>query len=533
MGRFIDDDAPAATSFQNDDAPVAVDAVPHELTLELTVTDPEVLAALSERSEGDDRDKFALTALRLGVIALRHAAGAVDAQTLRHEAERMVQDVEKLVTGNANELTTRITGELTAYFHPDSGRLTERLNRLVQHDGELSRLLAGFLDGESSRLACTLAKHVGENSPLLKMLSPQQKDGLLARVQESIAESLKKQHELILKQFTMDDPQSALSRCLAQLTDSNGKLRKELSADVEAVKNEFSLNNEQGALAQLVRRVEAANKAIAEQFSFDNEQSAINKLSKQIGDLVDGSTKFQEEVRRTLEVLQARRAEAARGTQHGVEFEQQVFEAIKPQVSAAGDLIECVGTTVGRIPRCRKGDHVLTLGPESAAPGACIVVECKEEARFTEADALAELKEARPNRGAQVGIFVFSKRTAPSSQPPVRRVGNDVLCVWDQEQPGSDVILTAAVSIARALVVRQKVEEAKKTQELSELEDSVNRIERSAKKLDEVETWARTIVSNGQKIGEHAKSMRDDFTKRVQVLRDVLESLKHEAEPDA
>lgn len=526
MAQFLDD-APASSSTAHDDSPAAAIFAPQdELSLHLLVRDPEVLAELSLRPEGRERNEFALTALRLGVIALRHASGTLDSGTLRKEAERMVQQVDKLVCGNASELANRINSELTAYFDPTSGKLTERLNRLVQNDGELSRLLSGFLDGESSRLSRTLAAHIGENSPLLRMLSPQQADGLLAQVRDSIGESLKRQHDLILRQFTMDDPQSALSRCLTQLTDSNGKLRKDLAADVEAVKNEFSLNNEHGALTQLVRRVEAANKSISDQFSFDNEQSAINKLSKQISDLVDGSTRFHEEVRQTLAVLQARKEEAARGTQHGVEFEQLVYTTIAPQVNAAGDRIDSVGTSTGKIPHCKKGDHVLILGKESAAPDERIVIECKEDTTYRESDALAELSQARPNRQAQVGIFVFSKSTAPPAQPPLRRVGNDVLCVWNKEDPTSDVILTAAISIARALVVRQKVEDEKKTQELTEIEDCVNRIEKAAKKLDEVETWANTIVSNGRKICEHAKSMREEFARRVEVLRSAIAALK-------
>lgn len=533
MGSMFDNLSATATGTLEVSLPTPAVEPLDEMHLQLRVRDPEVLAELTRHDPGRAREDFALTALRLGVIALRHASGALDGAALRVEAEKMVRDVDKLVCGKTNELAASVSQHLRSYFDPGSGMLAQRLHRLVTSDGELATLLSGFLDGESSRLARTLAAHVGESSPLLKMLSPQQADGLLARVQKAIAESLEGQKAHILKQFSLDDRQSALSRCLEQLTDCNGRLRKELAADVEAVKREFSLNNEDGALAQLVRRVEAANKAISDQFSYDNEQSAINRLSKQIGQFVDGSAQFHEEVRRTLAVLQTRKEEAARGTRHGVEFEQLVFDAVAPQVNSAGDLIEPVGNTTGSIRYCRKGDHLLILGPESAARGARIVIECKEDAAYTESAALAELKEARPNREAQIGIFVFSKATAPTAQPPLRRVGNDVLCVWDKEDPGTDVILTAAVSIARALVVRQRVEDEKKTQELSEIEDSVNRIEKSAQKLDEVETWANTITSNGQKIAAHARSMRDEFAKRVEVLRGVVAALKVEGEAAA
>ncbi|MCS7032493.1 MAG: hypothetical protein NZ561_00695 [Phycisphaerae bacterium] len=519
-----------AASRKEDEASAALQGT-EGLRLTLEIHDPECIAELQARPEGPQRQQYALTALRLGVIALRHASGAVDVATLRAEGERLISQVDKLVTGNANELVTRILGNLQEYFDPSSGKLIERLNRLVNKDGELSRLLAEHLDGETSRLARTLAQHVGDASPLMQMLSPQQKDGLLTRIQSSVAEALAKQAELILRQFSLDDRQSALSRCLEQLTDSNGKLRKDLAADVEAVRNEFSLNNEQGALAQLVRRVELASKSISDQFSFDNEQSAISRLSRQIRDLIEQSARFHEEVRRTLEVLRARKEESARSTRHGIEFEQVVFETIKPQVEAAGDLVERTGNSAGSVPHCKKGDILITLGAESAAPGARIVVECKEVERFRESQALEELKEARPNRGAQVGIFVFSKAVAPPGQQSLRRIGNDVLCVWDKEDPNTDIILTAAISIARALVIRQKLEDAQHSREIAALEDCVNRVEKSSKKLEEIETMAKTIAGHGQKILQNVIEIRQIVSEQVQRLREAIESLKADQEP--
>jgi hypothetical protein len=56
------------------------------IRLELVVTDAEVTRELSLRPEGRDRDEYARQALRLGVLALRQAAGALDAQTITREA---------------------------------------------------------------------------------------------------------------------------------------------------------------------------------------------------------------------------------------------------------------------------------------------------------------------------------------------------------------------------------------------------------------------------------------------------------------
>ena len=59
-----------------------------EVRLELNVRDPEVVQEISRYQDGPDREAFALSALRLGVLALRQATGAVDAASLRQEGER-------------------------------------------------------------------------------------------------------------------------------------------------------------------------------------------------------------------------------------------------------------------------------------------------------------------------------------------------------------------------------------------------------------------------------------------------------------
>ena len=45
------------------------------LYLHLSITDPEVVAALAEAGEGRDRQEFAQTALRIGVLSLKAARG--------------------------------------------------------------------------------------------------------------------------------------------------------------------------------------------------------------------------------------------------------------------------------------------------------------------------------------------------------------------------------------------------------------------------------------------------------------------------
>src|SRR5438876_2480226 len=111
--------------------------LPREIEIALTVRDPETVVELWRRGEGEPRETFALSALRLGVLALRQAAGAVDTATVRQEGERLVSSVRELLTERSNQMMERLATSLKQYFDPTDGQLPQRLDRLVKRDGEL------------------------------------------------------------------------------------------------------------------------------------------------------------------------------------------------------------------------------------------------------------------------------------------------------------------------------------------------------------------------------------------------------------
>src|SRR5580693_435966 len=146
-------------------------SVAQPVTLRLEVTDPEVLAELRHRGEGDEREQFALAALRIGVLALRSAAGQVDAATIREAGGVLVSEVRDLLSQRVTEMSERVGATLTQYLDPQSGALPQRLNALMRQDGELERLFRAQIGADDSQLARSLASHLGEGSPLFKLLS--------------------------------------------------------------------------------------------------------------------------------------------------------------------------------------------------------------------------------------------------------------------------------------------------------------------------------------------------------------------------
>lgn len=531
---------------------VESETLSNPLQLELSVRDPEVIAELRKYPEGTERDEFALSAMRIGVLALRQASGLVDANAVRLEGERLISSIRELLTGTTTSFLGNVASTLKSYFDPAEGHLPQRLDRLIKKDGELQSLLAQHLDGDESVIARTLAKHVGAESPLLRMLSPEEQEGVIAALTQAVQAALQTQREQVLRQFSLDDKDSALSRLISEMIGANGKLREDFAQDVQKLQREFSLDNEQGALSRLVTRVEKAQKTIADEFSMDNEQSALcrlvnlmetanstinnnltldnedsplcrlrRELTGIIERLEESNSEFQQEVKVTLETFKARREEAARSTRHGGEFEEAVGSVLQADAQKAGDMFESTGNKTGAIGYRKTGDHVIALGAESAAPGARIVIEAKEDKSYDVAKALTEIDEARRNREAQVGLFVFSKNTAPAGLEPFARHGKDIVVVWDRDDPDSDLYLRVGVSLAKALVVRERLAD-EKSKDLAAVKAAILTITTDAETLSQISTWAATVKRNGEKIGKKADRLKKRLIKHVSTLERYL-----------
>src|SRR5256886_17258658 len=139
---------------------------PDRIKLHLEVTDPEVVKELSRFDEGPDRDDYAVSAIRLGVLALRQARGEIDAGAIRREGERLVSEVKQELQAHASEVTGEIASALRQYLDPSTGALPQRLERLIKTEGELDSVLMRHLGGNGS-LGPTLGGHVRERRPLV------------------------------------------------------------------------------------------------------------------------------------------------------------------------------------------------------------------------------------------------------------------------------------------------------------------------------------------------------------------------------
>jgi citrate lyase gamma subunit len=492
------------------------------LVLNLVIDDPDVITDLKKRDEGRLRNSFAISALRIGVLALRQAQGSVDAEALKHEGQHLISSLSYELQLRVADIDRNIALVLKQYFDPKSGYFSERVERLVRKGGDLERVLRQQIgDGESSELARALARRVGESSPLMRRLDPQDAEGISRSIEKSVKDVLDAEQNRILREFSLDNEDGALTRVVAQLGVTNDKLKGDIEKQIShAIRDKLNL--------VLVE----TRQSIDNNLTLDNDKSALARLKKQLTDMLDviqtKNQRFQEDVSGKLASLVTRHQEEMRSTTHGVSFEEEFCIFLQREAQRAGDVFTAVGSKPGAIPRCKTGDAVIEVGAEAAAAGQRIVLEAKSSKKVSLADARQEIEEARRNRTASVGVFVFSKNTAPSGLQPFTRIDCDLFVIWDAADPSTDIYLSAAVSVAKALLFRQRVDESKSEGDVQGIELAVNILEKQLKGLEDMETWTSNIQSNGGKIAKEIVKIRETAKEQIERLRTCLDALRRE-----
>lgn len=507
--------------------------IPQSVYLEMNVTDPDSVREVIAHNPGRDRDEYALGALRVGLLSFKHARGQVDTDNVRREGERMVNEMGIKLDAYRGQLTDGVTNVLKEYFDPTSGRFQERVERLISKDGELEQILRRQVGADGSAMALALAAHVGEGSPIMNVLNPEESGGVVNAIRVSAEQVLQAESERILSEFSLDNKDGAMSRMVFELTEKNGKFTGDLTSKIDEAVKEFSLDKEDSALSRLVRKVETAQKIISNEFSLDNAGSALARLKDELMGVLnvhnEQNEAFQRDVTSALEAMKARRSESLRSTTHGIDFEAAVVEFVMREAEKTGDIPTFTGNTTGGIKNCKVGDATVELGPDCVAHGIKFVVEAKESSSYDLRKAMSEIELARHNRGAGIGVFVFSKTTAPQNQESIFRIGNDVFVIWDSEGLDSDVILKTALSLAKALCVRESTSRLAEAAEFHTIDIAILAIEKEARRLDEMRRWTETIKSNSGKILEEVRKMADGLESQVSLLRDAMAGLESQS----
>ncbi len=466
----------------------------------------------------------------MGVLALQQVQGQLDAQTVRGELDAMLRELRSGLDRHRDTLNERLGEILRGYFDPDDGRFAERVEKLTHADGELASIVRAQVAGDGSALVKTLSEHLGPESRIMRLVDPANAEGLLGRIGGLVAEELRGQSEAILGEFSLDNKNGALARLVDEIVCSHGNAAEGLQKRIDSVVKEFSLDDEGSALSRLVQQVRQAQLQITSEFSLDGEESALARLRREWLDVArqqnEAIGKLTETVTAELRALQARRDESLRSTAHGNDFEAELWRYVSRESERAGDVCTHTGHSTGAIRHCKVGDVVIEIGPEHQAAGSRIVLEAKEDAGYDLGDILAEIDKARRNRNASVGVFVLSERSAGEGVPRFRRYGQDLVVIWDAEDPARDVYLDAALSVARALCQPQGAS-ALSDLDLQALDRAVREVERQIEGLDEVRRSAETIQNGSEKILNRVRIMTRNLRGAVDALDEGARCVRH------
>ena len=170
------------------------------------------------------------------------------------------------------------------------------------------------------------------------------------------------------------------------------------------------------------------------------------------GEMTEGFNKLNERIAALEASSSARAQERAKGTAKGGDFEDLLEGLLAEGARGAGDLLDRTAAETGSVIKSKKGDFVLTLDPAlTRGHDVRVVVEAKDRPMSLRA-IRDELREAKENRGAAVGLIVFTPAHAPAGIDPFTVMGGDVYCVVDPEAP-EPAFLAAAVRLARILAL--------------------------------------------------------------------------------
>lgn len=329
--------------------------------------------------------------------------------------------------------------------------------------------------------------------------------------------------------ISMRQQGETLTQKLNDWANEKGPLDQAISRASQQVGELLNPHLPHSPASLLLEKVRGELASVESQWSMDREDSAfrrLNSLMQQYRDTVKQDVELLFHELKALHMEQSiRKDEALKGTRHGAIFEEALVNRTTELCATAGHIVEPTGEVPGMIKNCKVGDLVITLSREHAAAGANVVIEAKQSKSYTLKKALEEIEIGRKNRSADVGIFVFSRNRAPESWPWFQRFENDLVVIWDAENPATDIYYEAALSVAFALCSRRRYQ-ADDLPDFIPMQQAVIDLEKQLLGCEEIIKLSGTIRSNAEKITKRAEIMQAEAGDKIADLHRCLDQLR-------
>jgi hypothetical protein len=517
-------------------------------TVEASITDsrPEIVTTLLPLTDAQRRG-FVTDAWTIGLRAIMNAHRHAEEARLADVGKSILSDVDRELQDYVTRQRDLLVEILKRYFDPNDGQVAVRIEGFLKDGGDLTRAMEKYLAPEHGALARTLARELGENSPLLKRPSPTDNEGIVHVLETRIGQVLEQNQSSLAKALDPLQEDGAVARFLGVLRHDLEQADDDRTKQLAAVTKALDANDETSLLSRLMRETQEAQRSVTRAMNPDEPGSPLAVLKSSVETLLEKHAKSQAEVmaglderqqkldqyiRESVARLEERRRGEARSVRGGATFQDDVLRFVQRTVQGAPVIVDNVGDVVGALSNRKVGDHVLKFGSESLYAGSALVIEAKHDASYSVPKALAELEIARPNRNAQVGLFVMSRSHAPVGFPQMARYGCDILVTWDAEDESTDPYLHAALILGLALAGRQQ--HPVDSGNVEALADIEHRINQELRRHETMRKLAERIRKDAEELGEELRKGDDKLGLLLRKAKDTLKALNVElAESEA
>jgi hypothetical protein len=524
------------------EAQLAVSLVSSEEIVAAEIRDRrhDTVALFGELAE-TQREQLAADAWSIGLRALANAHARAQEARLQDIGKELIGDIDRQLKAHVESQQQTIAAVLGRFFDPKDGQVSQRLASFVDDQGVLARLLDKYVAPQNSVLAQTLARQVGETSPLFKKLSPTDSEGLVKVLEAQLRKVMDDGYAELVRALDPLAEDGAVARFLRSLRDELKGADEDRAKQLAAALAALNANDENSLLSRLMRETTRARQAVLHAVNPDAPDSPMAIMKQTLATMLKDHARSQEEIlrrhqerqeqmdreiREALARLETRREEVQKSPSGGFDFEDAVIEFVGGALRHAPCVLEVTGNTTGARSRCKKGDGVVRFTSESAFSGAGVVFEAKRDASYTVQRALEELDAARANRNACAGVFVMARSHAPATFPSFSRYGQNVVVTWDDADRATDPYLHAAILLGLGLVTRgQQVGDQG---DIDALRDIEGRIEQELTRLDRMEKSTDQIRKHSDAIEDEIRKARKQLDLLVRKAQDTLKALNVE-----
>lgn len=497
----------------------------------------EVIARVTDMPLAEQR-WFAEEAWQIGARALLGARAYAEEAKLADVGRVLLDDVQSRLDEHLRAQDERLHAVLGRFFDPNDGQVTERLRAFVDDQGVLAKLLQSYLASDNSVLAQTLARQVGESSPLFKKLSPTESEGLVPVLESRIRQALELNRTELTRALDPFAEDGAMVRFLARLRKELGDSEHDRQQQLDTALRALDQNDENSLISTLLRENRAANDtlrravnpqlpdsplALVRQTLEDTLKERLGTQEQQLAKMHEEQVRFQTEVRAAVERIDTRKAEQAKSSRGGLTFEDEVLAFLGRCVPQGMCSLAATANKIDKGTGRKVGDAVVRFTEESAFAGCGVVVEAKRSKSYGVDDALAELDTAMRVRDTEVGLFVMAQCSAGPSFPSFARYGSRLLVTWDPEDSISTGRLQGAV--IASLAIAQRKSKGATPGDIKALADVEQRILKEIARLDTIDSSANTIRKSAEKIRDEVRKGRDALERVVDKAKQTLRAL--------